>query len=1060
MTSSAKGPDAARRRRRKGSGVGWLHSLWRRSIRLGVAAGILAQAVGCTRPFYRKQADEQVAEILGQKNKYPTWAIQNWHVYPDPRSRFGDPTNPDFPPKPPDDPAAINLAPNPQKPRKAGIAHVEGTAYLELLSQWDQENRAKLARQEEEEKRQEQKEQRAALQELEAPLTRAADGTPTLHLRPRFQERPAGAEPQPLKLCLKPRLQGIRPVAAAQPAAGPGSPRLSLKPRLQGIQLASAAQPATPEALPYPEQPGRMTEEIASADAASVANARSLVDMTGQRAYLLSLDQAAELATFNSREFQDQRENLYLAALAVTQERFSFIAQPFVAQQAIRNYAGSGTPTGKLNNWALNTGVGLSKVLPTGALLLLNFANQTVFDFLNPKKTISTSTLNFEAIQPLLRGGGRAVALEPLTLAERNLLYQIRTFARFRKQLYVEIASANGGSIFGGAFQPTGVLSANNFNPAFGFGSTGIIPGVIPNFTTTLGGPQATAGPAGNLALTPAITPSPAGYLNTMLEKIQVYIDQENIAVLTGILRRFQGLLEGDIVGPLQVQNVEQQLLNGRTTLLNDQAQYLAAIDLFKVELGLPMNVTIEPDESALRPLINQFRKSRAIIEHEQAALTESATFGSLENAPRARAGLLRLFETSALSRGTRFAQTIRARWNRWRGDNWTEEKIQAELKALREKVRKLLDQQADLERMGKKLPRAAAAELARVQADYDLGNLELSLRVYERNYVDMGKPKKPPTPAAERLRVTRFQTILGFWQRLMVEPRNEQRAKVAATWPEPPRVCISQVDLVKTDLTNAQLTAANYAMTNRFDLMNVRGQVVDGWRQLRVFANALLGVFNVEYHLAANTPLGVAQPLNIGGSGTAHQLIINWQLPLVRITERNAYRAAIIAYQRQRRVLQEAEDLAAQAVRNEVYTLRQYYETYRVQQRLLDLAYLTIDNALEALVAPTAPGRTASDGPAALTQQLLASQRSLPQAQLAVLAAWINYLNARLQLYRDLEYMPLSPQGSWIDQVAECDCPPPGEGAGVPREQTPTSQEDRWLPAPDPARQPGSPPR
>ena len=62
-----------------------------------------------------------------------------------------------------------------------------------------------------------------------------------------------------------------------------------------------------------------------------------------------------------------------------------------------------------------------------------------------------------------------------------------------------------------------------------------------------------------------------------------------------------------------------------------------------------------------------------------------------------------------------------------------------------------------------------------------------------------------------------------------------------------------------------------------------------------------------------------------------------------------------------------------------------------------------------------------------------------------------------RLQLYRDLEYMPLSPRGVWIDEVAECDCPPAGEQAKRPAGQTPTSQEERWLPSPlpGPARQP-----
>src|SRR5713101_1002548 len=110
-------------------------------------------------------------------------------------------------------------------------------------------------------------------------------------------------------------------------------------------------------------------------DAIVEAKSRSLLDITGRPTYLLTLDQAAELAMFNSREYQDNRENLYLAALPVTLQRFSFMAQFFAAEQAIRAYTGRNTPTGQTNTWSLNGGTGLSKVLPTGALLLLNFSN-------------------------------------------------------------------------------------------------------------------------------------------------------------------------------------------------------------------------------------------------------------------------------------------------------------------------------------------------------------------------------------------------------------------------------------------------------------------------------------------------------------------------------------------------------------------------------------------------------------------------------------------------------------------------------------------------------------
>ena len=121
------------------------------------------------------------------------------------------------------------------------------------------------------------------------------------------------------------------------------------------------------------------------------------------------------------------------------------------------------------------------------------------------------------------------------------------------------------------------------------------------------------------------------------------------------------------------------------------------------------------------------------------------------------------------------------------------------------------------------------------------------------------------------------------------------------------------------TTLDRARRRRPSTPWSNRLDLMNMRAQVVDAWRQLAVYANALLGIFNVQYNLTAASPPGVAQPLNIGGSGTAHQLILNTQLPLTRILERNNYRASLIAYQRQRRALQEAEDLAVQAVDNEL---------------------------------------------------------------------------------------------------------------------------------------------
>src|ERR1700730_8278902 len=96
--------------------------------------------VGCSRHFFRNRADTEVADTLAEKDRYPAWKIEQYHVYPDPRAPLAHPPTPDRPAVPPDDPAASDLSPHPQNPGKAGVARIEGTGYLELLATWDAQN--------------------------------------------------------------------------------------------------------------------------------------------------------------------------------------------------------------------------------------------------------------------------------------------------------------------------------------------------------------------------------------------------------------------------------------------------------------------------------------------------------------------------------------------------------------------------------------------------------------------------------------------------------------------------------------------------------------------------------------------------------------------------------------------------------------------------------------------------------------------------------------------------------------------------------------------------------
>ncbi|MFO1002591.1 MAG: TolC family protein [Planctomycetaceae bacterium] len=64
---------------------------------------------GCSRQFWRKQADKDSYNAVAEKLNNPHWQVPRMELTPDPRSRFFDPYDPDKEPLPPDDPSAHEL---------------------------------------------------------------------------------------------------------------------------------------------------------------------------------------------------------------------------------------------------------------------------------------------------------------------------------------------------------------------------------------------------------------------------------------------------------------------------------------------------------------------------------------------------------------------------------------------------------------------------------------------------------------------------------------------------------------------------------------------------------------------------------------------------------------------------------------------------------------------------------------------------------------------------------------------------------------------------------------
>jgi hypothetical protein len=771
---------------------------------------------------------------------------------------------------------------------------------------------------------------------------------------------------------------------------------------------AAATQPfATEDGRPAASlgTPGQPAGPKDTSDANEGRRRVERVLRTDETPFLITLDQAVELSQFNSRELQDRREDLYLAALPVTFERFQFVPQLSLTAQAFRTWLGRDVVgPGAPSSWNYAITGNATQLFPTGASLVAHFANQVTIELFTGRPHVSISNLTLSLTQPLLRGGGWAVTLEPLTLAERTLVYAVRSYARFRENFYVFIAG--GGDQFNSPYSYAG-LTLRGVNP-----------------TLSVAGP--------NIGFLPVL-------LTAALERNEL----ENLTSLTGYLslyREYQG--RGD-VSELQVGQVEQQILTSQGRLLTQQQNLTNGLDKLKLQLGLPTQLPLELDDAPTRPIrqmLAEFTRARADYD---AVRDEADRYHQQFRVPLLflagpAAGLIAfdvplrdkvrdLLVNSALARSAKeFRAAIGARWDKWR--LLPPDVLRAELRRLADELRTLEVRQAAAEVRNQQLSPAEEARLAALPPDIAIGQLEQSLRAYEG--------LRTAKDRAARGEALAYVEVINNLMRVMNEAREERRRLIRAKWPALPAATVDGADLIKEDLDRALTIASQVALANRLELMTARAEMVDAWRNIAVQANSLLGVANVGYNFSTPSTPNANEPFALGGSRSTHQLVLSGELPLVRRAERNAYRTALIAYQRARRNLQATEDFILNDVRADLRNVRVLAENYRIQQRAVEVQYDQVESSLDVLQAPPVPDvqvagqpgqaaaqtQQAAANAASLTQQLLNAQMLLLQAQNNLYTVWVNYLIARMTLYRDIERLPLDLRGVWIDES----CPSP----------------------------------
>jgi hypothetical protein len=150
---------------------------------------------------------------------------------------------------------------------------------------------------------------------------------------------------------------------------------------------------------------------------------------------LLTLPRALALATAHNREYQNRKETLYTTALDLRLVRHNFENRLFGGGSLL--YRNDGRDESVL----AEANVGFNRLLATGTEIGAQVGARWLAVLIGAGDNGLASVFTAAVTRPLLRGSDSIVVLENLTQAERNTLYEIRSFNRFRKTFAVSVAT-------------------------------------------------------------------------------------------------------------------------------------------------------------------------------------------------------------------------------------------------------------------------------------------------------------------------------------------------------------------------------------------------------------------------------------------------------------------------------------------------------------------------------------------------------------------------------------------------------------------------------------------
>lgn len=197
------------------------------------------------------------------------------------------------------------------------------------------------------------------------------------------------------------------------------------------------------------------------------------------------------------------------------------------------------------------------------------------------------------------------------------------------------------------------------------------------------------------------------------------------------------------------------------------------------------------------------------------------------------------------------------------------------------------------------------------------------------------------------------------------------------------------------------QQESINLALEKRLDLMTSRDQLEDSKRDAVVALNALKTKLDLNVGIDSSSP--ESSPPDFDIDEPSYTVGLDFELPVNKVPERNAYRQALISLERQKRTVALEEDEVKLEIMNLYRNLEEAYQTYLIQKASLELADKRVDSTDLLLQADRAT-----------TRDLLEAQEAYLNAKNSLAGAIVDYLIVYLEFLRDTELLELDNKGVW----------------------------------------------